>query len=261
VILETHIRQRLESRPLLLMTHVIVGYPSLDDNWRMLEIMAEVGVDLVELQMPFSEPVADGPTFVRANQEALARGMTVDEYFGFMSRSVETCGIPTLMMGYYNTAFRLGHQAFCDRLRDAGGVGYILPDLPWEEYGDLSSLSEMAALSRIMLMTPTNSDERLSQIGRQARGFVYAVARKGVTGRKTQLAQDVYGFLSRCRGATELPLALGFGLQRGDELRELQGTAEVAIVGSALLRAWEEGGEVGYREHLLDLAAGCAPPS
>ena len=257
--LEGYIRQRLESQPLLLMTHVIVGYPSLEDNWRMLEIMAEVGVDLVELQMPFSEPVADGPTFVRANQEALARGMTVDGYFSFMSRSVQTFGIATLMMGYYNTVFRLGHEIFCARLREAGGVGYILPDLPWEEYGDLGSLSEGAGLSPIQLMTPTNSDGRLAEIGRQARGFVYAVARKGVTGRKTQLAQDVYGFVSRCRRATELPLALGFGLQRGEELRALQGKVEVAIVGSALLNAWEEGGESGYRQHLLDLAAGRAP--
>jgi len=105
------------------MTHVIAGYPSLQANWRMLEIMAEVGVDMVELQMPFSEPVADGPTFALANQKALERGISLDQFFDLMQRSTARFDFPHLMMGYYNVVFRLGHQAFCRRLRALVGLG------------------------------------------------------------------------------------------------------------------------------------------
>ncbi|MFH1569276.1 MAG: tryptophan synthase subunit alpha [Gemmatimonadota bacterium] len=236
------------------MTHLVVGYPSLEDNWRMLELMDGAGVDLVELQMPFSEPVADGPTFVRANQEALARGMTRAGYFDFMARAAARFGFPHLMMGYYNTVFRMGHGEFCRRLRGSGGRGFILPDLPWEEYGDLFDLSREQDLDPILLMTPTNLESHLAHLGSRARGFVYAVARRGVTGRHTQVEGETRAFVERCRSATPLPLALGFGLRRADDLRQLQGLVEVAIVGSALLEEWERGGAPGYGRLLQELA-------
>ena len=237
------------------MTHVIVGYPSLEANWRMLEIMADADVDLVELQMPFSEPVADGPTFVRANQGALRQGLIVEQYLELMKRSTSTFSFPHLWMGYYNTVYRMGHECFCRALVDNGAVGHILPDLPLEEYGDLFKLSRRDGLSSVMLMTPTNTEDRLQAIGEHASGFVYAVARKGVTGKKTELEHDLFGFLERCRRATELPLALGFGLRNGQDLRQLHDVAEIGIVGSALLEAWEQGGERAYVELLGDLCA------
>jgi len=255
VSLEAYLRQRLEERGILLMTHLIVGYPSLDDNRRMLEAMAEADVDLVELQMPFSEPMADGPTFVRANQEALAAGVNRDQYFDFMARSTAAHDFPHLMMGYYNTLYRMGHESFCQSLTQAGGRGYIVPDLPFEEYGDLFPLSEAADIDPILLMTPTNSAARLEELGQRARGMVYGVARRGVTGRATALEDETYEFVQRCRRATELPLALGFGLRTGGDLRRLLGSVEVGIVGSALLECWEQGGESGYGELLAELAS------
>lgn len=256
--LEEYIRSELDrpDRSILLMAHLIVGYPSVDANWRMLEIMAEVGVDLVELQMPFSEPVADGPTFVRANQLALEAGLSVDDYFTFMAKATANFPFPHLMMGYYNTAYKLGHTTFCNRLRAAGAVGFILPDLPCDEYGDLFDVSSDCELSPIMLMTPTNTQDRLQQIAQQASGFVYTVARKGVTGKKTELENDLFQFVGRCRAVTELPLAVGFGLRRGDDVRNLHDRVEVAIVGSALLEVWEGRGEDHYRDFLLELAVG-----
>ena len=254
--LTDHIQKRLEDRRVLLMTHLIAGFPSLEANWRMLEIMDEVGVDLVELQLPFSEPMADGPTFARANQMALERGISLDQYFDLLGRSTEAFGFSHLMMGYYNTVFRLGHDVFCARLQENGAMGYILPDLPVEEYGDLFELSDRAGLNPILLMAPTNTPERLREIGQQARGFVYVVARKGVTGQKTTLGTEFDEFADRCRQVTDLPLGVGFGLRNGDDLRNLQGKAEIGIVGSALLRTWEEEGEEGYRRLLTDLAAG-----
>lgn len=254
--LAAYIRERLSGdRQILLMTHLIVGYPSLEANRTMLRIMAANDVDLVELQMPFSEPVADGPTFVHANQAALAAGLSLDTYFDFFAEAGTMGAYRRLFMGYYNTVFRAGHAAYCARLAAAGGTGFILPDLPYEEYGDLFELSAGKQLEPIMLMTPTNTSERLRGLGEHAHGFVYVVARKGVTGRETQLQDELYTFLDSCRAATDLPLALGFGLGRGADLAALRGHVEIGIVGSALLKAWEEGGEAAYGALLEELAA------
>lgn len=252
--LQSYIAERLQERRILLMTHVIVGYPSIEANWRMLEIMAEHDVDLVELQMPFSEPVADGPTFARANQLALEGGATTGGYFDFLGRSAAAFPFPHLMMGYYNPVFRMGHAGFCRRLAACGAHGFILPDLPFEEYGDLESQAAEHGQESILLMTPTNTEARLQAIGQKASGFVYAVARKGVTGKKTQLDGGLEEQLARYRSATDLPLALGFGLVSGDDLRRLHGQAEVAIVGSALLDSWENDGADGYAALVADLA-------
>ncbi len=254
--LQAYIQERLEDRKVLLMTHLIAGYPSLEENWRMLEIMGEVGVDLVELQMPFSEPVADGPTFARANQSALEKGISLSQYFDLMQRSTQTFAFPHLMMGYYNTAFRLGHTAYCETLAERGAVGYILPDLPVEEGEELFDLSRQRQLHPIQLMTPTNTDARLSAIAQHAAGFVYVVARRGVTGSRTEIDRELFAFVERCRQATDVPLALGFGLGSGADLQRLQGTVEIGIVGSQLLRVWEEEGEAAYADLLRDLAAG-----
>ena len=143
------------------MTHVVCGYPSFEDNWRELEIMASYGVDLVELQFPFSEPSADGPLFVKANQESLAHGTSVEQCFAFMARVAAHFPFRVLMMGYNNTAFKLGHAAFVDKLAGAGGVGFILPDLPLEEATELFALATAKDLAPIILMTPTSSAARL----------------------------------------------------------------------------------------------------
>lgn len=254
--LQAYIEERLKERKVLLMTHLIAGYPSLEENWRMLEIMGEVGVDLVELQMPFSEPMADGPTFARANQASLENGTTLEQYFALMRRSTSTFDFPHLMMGYYNTAFRLGDATYCQKLKDNGAVGYILPDLPLEEAEALFALSEQHELHPIQLMTPTNTDARLATIGQHACGFVYVVARRGVTGSKTDIDAEIYEFIARCKKATDVPLAVGFGLTSGADLERLQGKAEIGIVGSELLRVWEQEGEVAYAELLRDLVQG-----
>jgi len=257
--LAQYLHARLQHRGILLMTHLIVGYPSLEDNRRMLAAMADADVDLVELQMPFSEPIADGPAFARACQEALARHVTLDHYFELMSQSTAEHDFAHLMMGYYNIVLRCGPEAFCRRLASAGGEGCIVPDLPVEEYAELSAACAARGLHPIQLMAPTNRDARLELIGSHASGFVYAVARRGVTGRSSEVNQEVYDFLTRCRRYTGLPLGVGFGLGTAAHLRQLQGYAEIGIVGSALLRAWESGGEKEYRMLLDSLASAREP--
>lgn len=259
--LEAYLRERLRRKKLLLMAHAVVGYPSIEANLAMLDIMQRADVDVVELQMPFSEPIADGPVFVRANQKALEGGMTREQYFTFMQRATDTFDFKILMMGYYNSVFQMGHETFCACLAEHGGSGFILADLPLEESGDLSQHAETYGLAPIMLVTPTTSDARMQDIAARARGFVYCVARKGVTGFQTHLDAGLEAFVARCRRATSLPLALGFGLQTGDDLRRIRGLVDMGIVGTALLNAWEQGGEARYEALLNELHAAASDGS
>ena len=251
--LETFSRETLKEKDLMLMTHVVCGYPSFEDNWKMLELMEENGADIVELQFPFSEPSADGPLFVKANQEAVDAGVTVHDCLAFMKKASAHFNFKTLMMGYLNTAWKMGYDKFTDALVDAGASGFILPDLPVEECEELHAIAEKKGLAPIMLMTPTTPIERLHRIAKSAKGLIYVVARKGVTGTKTNMSTDLELFLSRCREATNLPLAVGFGVSSKEDTNFLTGKADMAIVGTASLRAWENGGAEQLETFLKNL--------
>lgn len=252
--LQNHLRERLEKKPLLLMTHLVVGYPSLDANWAMLESMDRAGVDVVELQLPFSEPIADGPSFVRANHDAIRTGTTWRAYFDLATRAAEAFRFRTVFMGYYNSVFSMGAERFCANLTAAGMAGFILPDLPPAEATELVGLARARGIDPIFIMAPTNSPARLTEIGRHASGFVYCAARKGVTGRSTDLAEGVAAFLQDCRRATSVPLGTGFGIGTPEHVRGLRGLADIAIVGTAGLDAWRRGPE-HYRRFLEALVA------
>jgi tryptophan synthase alpha chain len=253
--LENHLRQRLANKPLLLMTHLVVGYPSLEANWAMLEAMDEAEVDLVELQLPFSDPIADGPSFLKANHDAIEAGTGWSAYFDLAARATARFSFPIVFMGYYNSVFQMGAEHFCASLSETGMKGFILPDLPPEEAAELNMVARGRNLAPILIMTPANSPARLTAIGRQASGFVYCVARKGVTGRKTDLSDGVTAFIERCRPATQLPLGLGFGIKTASDVRQVRGLADIAIIGTAGLEAWQERGADGYQQFLNTLAA------
>lgn len=242
-------------RPAMVMTHVVCGYPSFDDNWKELEIMQEFGVDLVELQFPFSEPSADGPLFVKANQTAIDNGVQVDDCFDFMHRVTTAFSFKVVMMGYYNTVFKTGQREFMQRLKEAGGDGFILPDLPVEEATQLHEIATELDLSPIVLMTPTNSDQRLATLAKCADGFIYTVARKGVTGSNTNMNDEVASFINRCRHHTDLPLAVGFGISSAQDIKFIGEHADIAVIGTAALRAWEDDGEAGLRAFFQQLLA------
>ena len=253
--LQAYIEERKKDKDLLVMAHVVCGYPSFEDNMQELEIMAEAGVDLVELQFPFSEPSADGPLFVKANEESLKSGTTVDQCFDFMKQASERFPFKTLMMGYYNTAFKMGEEVFVQRIKASGGVGYILPDLPVEESSNLHKLSQQAGIEPIILMTPTSSDKRLATLGEASRGMVYVVARKGVTGSKTNMGDDVISLVKRCRQHTNVPMGVGFGISSKADMDFLRGTADLAIVGTAALKTWESSGAKGLKVFFAELMA------
>lgn len=253
--LQTYIEQRKQIKDLLVMAHVVCGYPSFAANMEALEIMAEAGVDLVELQFPFSEPSADGPLFVKANEQSLKAGTTVDQCFEFMKLASERFAFKILMMGYYNTAFKMGEDVFVKRIQEAGGVGYILPDLPVEESDNLHRLSAEAGIEPIILMTPTSSEKRLAQLGAASRGMVYVVARRGVTGSKTNMGDDVTSLIARCRQHTSVPIGVGFGISSKADLDALRGSADLAIIGTAALKTWEASGATGLKTFFKDLMA------
>ena len=253
--LESYIAERKQHKDLLVMAHVVCGYPSFEANMQELEIMHEDGVDLVELEFPFSEPSADGPLFVRANEQSLKSGTTVDQCFDFMKLVAERFSFKVLMMGYYNTVFKMGEEVFVRRLKEAGGVGYILPDLPLEESANLHAMSAAAGIEPIILMTPTTSDKRLAQLGAISRGMVYVVARKGVTGSKTSMGDDVIGLIERCRQHSSVPMGVGFGISSKADMDFLRGSADLAIVGTAALKTWEESGAEGLRKFFAELMA------
>ena len=251
--LKDYIAERKAIRTPLVMTHVVCGYPSFEDNMKELEIMNAHGVDFVELQFPFSEPSADGPLFVKANQESVDSGTTVAQCFDFMAEVTKRFDFKVLMMGYYNTCFKMGHDNFIQRLKEAGGCGYILPDLPIEEADELHALSKQADLTPVILMTPTNTDARLAQLGAASQDLVYCVARKGVTGSKTEMNQEVITFLERCRQATDVALGVGFGVSAKEDIDFIAEYGDIAIIGTAALKAWEVGREEGLHRFFESL--------
>ncbi|TPV93750.1 MAG: tryptophan synthase subunit alpha [Myxococcales bacterium FL481] len=241
IVLTEYIRRRREHHDILLMTHIVLGYPKFDDSLRMIEAMVENGVDLMELQIPFSEPMADGPVILRANQAALMSGSTVDRCLAMSEAVARRFDIPFVFMTYFNVVYARGGRQFAEQARAAGIRGAIIPDLPHEEGDDLLAHMREIGVDPILLFSPTTSDARMRAIAQRASGFVYCVARKGVTGAATDFeALDTY--LARCRAATDLPLALGFGVKDRRDVAEIIGKVDVAVVGSQTIRVLDERG-------------------
>jgi len=240
--LEPYVRETRKQKDILLMTHIVIGYPSLTVSEQMVDTMVEAGVDLMELQIPFSEPIADGPVILRANQEALARGVTVAQCLDFGRRMAQRHAIPFLFMTYCNIFHTYGFQRIARFMAEGGLRGAIVPDLPPEEGGEYLSAMHRWGLAPIFIFAPTTSPERLRILGRRSSGFVYCVARKGVTGQNTEFSRQLDDFLTRCRQATDLPLALGFGVKDRSDIDFLTGKADIAVIGTQTLRIAEQTG-------------------
>ena len=240
--LEARIREARARNDILLMTHIVVGYPSLAASFETVDAMVEAGVDLMELQIPFSEPMADGPVILAANQKALARGITVERCLDFAASVARKHPIPFLFMTYYNVLFRAGLTRFAQAMKAAGLTGAIVPDLPPEEGTDYLAAMDAAGLAPIFIYAPTTSEDRLRTIAKSTRGFIYCVARKGVTGKHTTFSGELEAYLARCRAATTLPLAVGLGVQDASDVAFLRGKVDIAVVGSATLRLVDDKG-------------------
>ncbi|MFZ7127771.1 MAG: tryptophan synthase subunit alpha [Desulfobacterales bacterium] len=234
--LENYLKDRLKEKDILLMTHIVIGYPSFESSFQILRAMVDAGVDLMELQIPFSEPIADGPTILKANQEVLAAGARVDQCLDFASRAAGIVDIPLLFMTYYNILHSYGVSSFAGEMGRIGMKGAIVPDLPPEEGGDYLAAMAEHRLSPIFIFSPTTTEQRMRLIATHGRGFIYCVARKGVTGQQTDFSDALDGYLSRCRRATELPLAMGFGVRDRSDVDFLKGKVDIAVIGTEVIR-------------------------
>ena len=251
--LKTYIHKSLEEKKILLMTHIVIGYPSLEASYDIVKTMVAAGVDLMELQIPFSEPIADGPVILSANQESLGNGISVKECLAFSKQVAADFDIPFLMMTYYNILFKYGVTGFVDQMAANRLHGAIVPDLPYEE--GQAYLTAMGAknLAPIFIFAPTTSDARMQKIASYANGFIYCVARKGVTGQQTDFSTQLEDYMQRCRNASDLPLALGFGVKDRADIDFLTGIADIAVIGTQTIRVVDEQGVNAVGEFISGL--------
>ncbi len=240
--LESYIRQQQKKKDILLMTHIVMGYPSFEHAYDIVRQMVDAGVDLMELQIPFSEPMADGPVILKANQKALEGGSTVSRCFDFAQQVAEEFSIPFLFMSYANILYQYGMDRFAEKMAGIGLAGAIVPDLPPEEGGGYIQAMANHQMSPVFIFSPETSDQRMAYLSSAAKGFVYCVARKGVTGRDTVFSDSLAAYLGRCRNATDLPLAVGFGVRERADVDYLKGLADIAVIGSQTIRIVEEQG-------------------
>ena len=219
-----------------LMPYLPLGYPTLDVSRQLIRAVADASADLIELGVPFSDPLADGPVIQRATNAALKNGITLAKCLE-MTEAARADGVtvPLLLMGYYNPILRFGIQAFARAARDAGTDGLIVPDLPPEEAGALDTACRAHDLDLVFLAAPTSPQARLQEIAEATRGFMYLVSVVGVTGAREQVAADLPGFVARVRAITTKPVCVGFGIASADSARRVARVADGVIVGSALV--------------------------
>lgn len=230
-----------------------IGYPHLGTAEKLVPALVEGGFDLIELGVPFSDPMADGTTIQRASQRALDNGTTLVDCIAEV-HAMRRAGVsvPLVFMSYYNPVLAMGLRRFAEHAAEAGVDGLIVPDLPPEESDELLSALEGMPIDPIFLVAPTSTPERLRVVAARARGFVYCVSLTGVTGARQQMSTTLPEYLARVRAVTDLPLTVGFGISRPEHVAALRGHADAAIVASAIVDIMERTPE---SEHVSALKA------
>jgi tryptophan synthase alpha chain len=223
-----------------LMPYFTIGFPTLDKSLEVIKSISQSGADLIELGIPFSDPLADGPTIQHSTQKALEGGTNVARCLELVAdlreRGVEQ---PLLLMGYYNPILAYGLVRFVEMAAAAGADGFIIPDLPLEEASEMEAACRNQQCALIYLVAPTSPMDRISQIAAHATGFLYLVSLTGVTGARDTLPDNLQDFVQRVRASTRIPLAVGFGISTPEQARSVGQIADGVIVGSALIRTVE----------------------
>ncbi|MEY2421728.1 MAG: tryptophan synthase alpha chain [Acidimicrobiaceae bacterium] len=251
--LEAALRAARDRGRKLLVPYVTGG---LGDEWTdVVRAVAAAGADAIEIGMPFSDPVMDGPTIQEASERALSAGVTPQSILDGL-RGLDA-GVPLAVMTYYNIAFHMGHERFARSLADVGVAAAILPDLPLEEAGPWCAVADEVGIETVMLAAPTAPDERLPRICERSRGFVYGVGLLGVTGERTALAASALVMAKRLKAVTDLPVLVGVGVSTAAQAVEVCQEADGIIVGSALIRRLLDGaGPEGAAAFVAELRAG-----
>jgi tryptophan synthase alpha chain len=224
-----------KSNKLALFPYLTAGFPDQQQSGELLKALIRAGADGLEIGIPFSDPMADGLTLQRANQQALEHGASTLTALHLAALARQTSdSVAVMLMSYYNPVLAFGEKAFCEAASKAGADGIIVPDLPPEESGGLRSACVEAGLAYIYVLSPNSTRARIELVAGLAGGFIYCVALVGVTGARSELSSELDDFLARVREATSVPLVVGFGISRPEHVRGLLGKADGVIVASAL---------------------------
>jgi tryptophan synthase alpha chain len=218
-----------------LVTYITAGDPDLRRTAGILRALDRGGADVLEVGVPFSDPLADGPVIQRATERALAAGTTLVGVLDLVADTRAEVRAPIVIFSYANPILRFGAERFADRAREAGVDGVLVLDLPIEEAGAFRGMLATRGIDTILLLSPTTTDERLRKAADLGSGFLYAISRLGVTGAREQIADGAHDMVQRIRRVTTLPVALGFGISKPEHVREVGRWAEAAVVGSALV--------------------------
>jgi tryptophan synthase alpha chain len=218
-----------------IVAYITAGDPSFDATLKYVLALAEAGADVIELGVPFSDPLADGPVIQRASERALRAGATVSGVLDLVRRIRQLSEVPIVLFGYYNPFFQMGIERFAAAAANAGADGVLVTDLTPEESDDYRRILAAHHLDTIFLGAPTSTDDRLAKIAACSSGFLYLISRTGVTGAKDALPDDLPVLVRRARAVTQLPIAVGFGISLPGHVSVLGGLADAAVVGSALV--------------------------
>ena len=238
---ETFKRIRRNGAPGLV-TYITAGDPDLARTEGILTALDRAGADVLEVGVPFSDPLADGPVIQRATERALASGTTLTKVLDLVGRVRSSVQAPIVIFSYVNPIFRLGAERFADRARAAGVDGVLVLDLPIEEADEFRTMLAVRGIDTILLLSPTTTDNRLRRAAALASGFLYAISRLGVTGARDRIADGAHEMVDRIRRVSDLPVALGFGISTPEHVREVGQWADAAVVGSALVNVIADGG-------------------
>lgn len=218
------------------------GDPYLEKTVEYILEMEKAGASLIEIGIPFSDPIAEGPVIQAANIRALASNMTTDKVFEIVTEVRKTSNIPLCLMTYLNPVFHYGYDKFFKRCQEAGVDGIIIPDCPFEESKEVSDICYKYDVDLISMIAPT-SKERTLEIAREARGFIYLVSSMGVTGMRSEIATDVEGIVKEIKTVTDTPVAIGFGINNQEQVKYFSSLVDGVIVGSAIVNIIKEYGE------------------
>jgi tryptophan synthase alpha chain len=233
--LDRHFQEARGAGRKSLVVYLCAGDPDLAATERLVPALAEAGADVIELGVPFSDPLADGPTIQAAAERALRSGTSLSGILELVARLRRSCEVPLVLMGYMNPIVRMGVEAFVSRSADVGVDGFIVPDLPLEESGALGDAAAAKGLSLVLLAAPTTPPDRLRILGERTRGFLYFVSITGVTGARAALPAELPSRLDAVRATSVAPVAVGFGISAPEQARALAEHADGVVVGSALV--------------------------
>ncbi len=222
-----------------LIAYLTVGYPDLEATRKAAIALANNGADIIELGIPFSDPLADGTTIQKASHQALQSGVTLQTCFEMAGKLHQEIATPLVFMTYYNPVYNFGLDAFCRKCAAVGVSGLIVPDLPPEEGRELEAITRKSKLDLIYLLAPTSHADRIKLVAKRSQGFIYLVSVTGVTGARDSLPDNLGAFITRVRKVTDKPLCIGFGISTAEQARQIASIADGVIVGSRIIQLIE----------------------